>query len=110
MINFTYSYGIGVLISREVVFQSMTIDINFIDFQIHFETHILSLRRIISQDIRLVKEMQDVLLSKMKNKNGLNSNACSTWMRLSAHKINLASKLKPPPRAIINTEKPYEFT
>ena len=47
------------------------IDINFIDFQIHFETHILSLRRIISQDIRLVKEMQDVLLSKMKNKNGL---------------------------------------
>ena len=86
------------------------IDINFIDFQIHFETHILSLRRIISQDIRLVKEMQDVLLSKMKNKNGLNSTACSTWMRLSAHKINLASKLKPPPRAISTSEKPYEFS
>lgn len=86
------------------------IEINFIDFQMHFDTHILSMRRIISQDIRLVKKMQGVLLNKMKNKNGLNEKACTTWMRLSAHKINLASKLKPPPRAISSREKPYEFS
>jgi len=86
------------------------IEINFVDFQIHFESHTLSLRRIISQDIRLVKEMQSVLLEKMKDKNGLRARECNTWMRLSMHKISLASKLKPCPKATSNSERPYEFS
>ncbi len=88
------------------------VDVSFEDFVNHMENHQLNTRRVITEDIRLVKSMQQKLLEKMQSKSGLNATSVNTWMRLSAHKVSLVSRLKPLPKQIItsNGNKPYEFT
>ena len=74
--------------------QMAYVEISKADFVHHFENHLLSFHRICSRDIRLIHNMQNVLLEKMRTNNGLNPQSLSAWMRLSAYKISLASKMK----------------
>ena len=67
------------------------------------------LRKIITSDIRIVRQMQTQLLKKAIGKNGLNASDVNTWIRLSNHKCTLASKLKPIRSITTSNEKPYEF-
>ena len=74
--------------------QMQYVEISKVDFVRHFENHVLSFHRICSRDIRLIHNMQKVLLETMRTNNGLNPNSLSSWMRLSAYKISIASKMK----------------
>lgn len=88
------------------------VDVSFEEFVQHMENHQLNARRVVTEDIRLVKSMQQKLLETMQSKSGLNATSVNTWMRLSAHKISLISRLKPLPKQTIisNGNKPHEFS
>ena len=83
-------------------------DIGFEEFQLHFETHLLSLRACITKDIRAIKSMQARLLDDIYQ-NGMKSNSINAWMRLSQHKISIANKLKTIPKRQIEPIQPYVF-
>ena len=83
-------------------------DIGFKEFQLHFDTHLLSLRACITKDIRSIKNMQGRLLDDIY-KNGMKSNSIHAWMRLSQHKISIASKLNSIPKRQIEPIQPYVF-
>ena len=83
-------------------------EISFLQFQRHFENHLLSLRACITREIREVKKMQARLLKDMY-KGEMKSASINAWMRLSQHKINIANKLKTIPKREIEVERPYVF-
>ena len=83
-------------------------DINFAQFKLHFEEHLLSLRACITRDIREVKKMQARLLKDIYGKEA-KAAAINSYIRLSQHKISIANKLKTVPKREIIPEKPYEF-
>ena len=85
------------------------IEVPFEQFCNHYDKHTLNLRKIITSDIRIVRQMQTQLLKKAIGKNGLNASDVNTWIRLSTHKCTLASKLKPIRSITTSPEKPYEF-
>jgi len=84
--------------------------ISFEDFQSHFENHIVSLRGCIIRDISAIKALQDNMLQTIyKTENGASA-SINAYIRLSKHKVSLASKLKTVPKLQLEKIKPYEFT
>ena len=85
------------------------LEVNFPAFKHHFEHHILSLRKVLQDDIDNVKRMKAVLMEKMKVKGQLAPAEVNTWIKLSTHHVHLASKVKSIPTPRVEALTPYVF-
>ena len=79
---------------------------------IHYENHLISLKRSIIEDVRLVKQMMKNLEKKIVTREGLDTTALNQWRSLSNHKINLLKNIKRNKRPLkaIEIQKPHDFS
>ena len=83
--------------------------LEFSAFKHHFEHHVLSLRKVLYDDVDTVKHMKEVLMNKMQSKGQLAAAEVNTWIKLSTHHVHLTSKVKSIPTPKLEGFKPYEF-
>ena len=83
--------------------------LEFSAFKHHFEHHVLSLRKVLYDDVETLKRMKEVLMDKMRTKGQLAPAEVNTWIKLSTHHVHLTSKMKSIPTPKLEGFKPYEF-